>query len=160
MNICAKFQVSSWSRSCLKVWGGDDWLVGSKWLLCLTSIQVDFSQNYNKAVWFLPIFLILDGIRYCRKFLPPEWCSFLRKRFFVRDLVPLEEMKKFPDTRRILLSQEEICYHIKNKFPVTGKHFCHKKQFPVTLTNILSQEKFSCHGKKFFTKNIFPLRQS
>ena len=35
----------------------------------------------------------------------------------------------------VLLSQENI--------------FCHKKQFPVTITNFWSQEKMSSHGKKF-----------
>ena len=44
MSIFAKFQLSSWSRSCLKVWGGggaaQEQNICSKWLLCLTSTKL------------------------------------------------------------------------------------------------------------------------
>ena len=54
----------------------------------------------------------------------------------------------------------------KKEFPVTEKYSvtvnisCHRKHFPVTIRNFLSQEKFSCNGKKFFTNNIFLVTQS
>ena len=38
MSVCVKFQLPSWSRGCLKVFG-----VGSRWLLCLTSTLVALS---------------------------------------------------------------------------------------------------------------------
>ena len=109
-----------------------------------------------------------------------------RKKFSVsrRNILWQEEIschrKKFAvSVKKNFLSQEEISNHwmkfyVREKeFPVTGKIFCnrkhflsqetiscHRKQFPVTIRNLLSQENFSCLGKKFFTSNIFLVRQS
>ena len=56
MSVCAKFQLSSWSRSGWKVcawvgWGG----VGNTWLLCLTPTLVALELSWVELRWVLTI---------------------------------------------------------------------------------------------------------
>ena len=59
MSVCAKFQLSSWSRSDWKVWGGGGVVVvGSKWVLCLTQRSCFYScfeLSWVELRWVLTI---------------------------------------------------------------------------------------------------------
>ena len=95
-------------------------------------------------------------------------------------------LQKVPATRIMILPQKEIVYKSlhasRQKIPVTGRNlavtginllsqqknclsqeniFCHRRQFPVTVTNFLSQEEI--FHKKYFSCDIklifFPVKQ-